>query len=424
MKNFNQYLLDLKKLIEINTEKTLPTSTAPFGENIKKALDAFLDIAKAMGFSTKNYDNYIGEVSFGDGANEIGIIGHLDVVPAGIGWNTPPYELTKIGDTYYARGIADDKAPLLLCLYAMKELKDSNIPVNKKFRLFVGCDEESGWQDVEYFSSRHSFPEYGFSPDGDFPVTYAEKGILAVDFCLPKLKNFSALNGGTVVNAVCAYAQATAKAEGIDLDLLKKHGLTLTGDKIESIGKSAHGSHPELGLNAMKALFEYLLDMGENVKNAVDYIFNDKAKLSSYQNEQGRLTLSAGLLKEIDNQIHITCDVRIPAPMTVSEVKQILNGFNIPYTAKEKHPPVMVDKDGEFIQALLSAYKACTGDTTAKAQAMGGSTFGRAFEKGCSFGMDFPNSSNGIHEPNEHISEKELLLSYEIYKTALFNLAK
>ncbi len=424
MNNFNEFISDLAKLISINTEKAPATEGAPFGEKIKLALNVFLNIAESFGFETKNYDDYIGEVSFGDTGEEIGIIGHLDVVPAGLGWNTPPYTLTKVGDTYYARGIADDKAPTLLVLYALKELKDSGVKVNKKFRLFVGCNEESGWEDVKYFNKNHSFPEYGFSPDGNFPVTYSEKGMYVVKFKLPKLKGYYNFQGGTVVNAVCAYASFDTTPDKINSKLLKKHGLVLNGNKLESFGKSAHGSQPQLGLNAMKALFEYLLDMGEDVQKAVDYLFNDKANLASYENEQGRLTLSPGVLEEKDGEIVVTCDVRVPAPMTADEVNKIFDTFDIEYEMIEKHPPVMLEKEGWFVNALLWAYKSVTGDEKAKPIAMGGSTFARAFKKGVSFGMDFPNASNGIHEPNEHVNEKELLTAYEIYKTALFNLAK
>ncbi len=423
MKEFNLFINDLDKLISINSEESLALPNAPFGKGVKDTLYEFLTIAKKMGFETINYDDYMGEVVFGEG-EEIGIIGHMDVVPAGTGWNTPPYKLTKIDDVYYGRGVADDKAPTLLSLYALKELKDSGVKINKKFRLFVGCDEESGWEDVKYFSRYHSFPVYGFSPDGNFPLTYSEKGVLHVKFTIPKLKSFSNLLGGTVVNAVCAFASAKATEQGVDKELLKKHGLTLNGNVIESVGRSAHGSMPHLGLNAMKALFEYFADMGEDVQKVVDYIFNDKMALNAHSNEQGRLTLSAGLLSENENNIIITCDVRIPAPMTVKETLALLDGFNIPYTADEKHPPVMVEKEGWFVKALLSAYKTITGEENAQPIAMNGSTFARAFEKGCSFGMDFPNKSNGIHEPNEHVSEQELLTAYEIYKTALFNLAK
>ena len=87
----------------------------------KKALHYFLNLAKNFGFETKNYDDYAGEIIFGEG-EEIGIIGHLDVVPEGEGWNTPPYELTKIDGIYYGRGVSDDKGLTLMNLYALKAL--------------------------------------------------------------------------------------------------------------------------------------------------------------------------------------------------------------------------------------------------------------------------------------------------------------
>ena len=423
MENFNEFIADLEKLVSINTENAPEALDAPFGENNKLALNTFLDIAKRMGFETRNYENYIGEVCFGEG-EEIGIVGHLDVVPAGIGWNTPPYQLTKIGDTYYGRGTSDDKGPLLLSLYALKALKDSGIKVNKKFRLFAGCNEESGWQDAEYFSKNYGFPEYGFSPDGIFPLSYAEKGMFVVKFSLPKLKNFTNISGGTATNAVCDQASCTANTKGIDLRLINKHGLKLDGNKIVSFGLSAHGSRPDLGVNAMKALFEYFLDVGEDVQNLLDCLFYDKHGVFKQKNEQGGLTLSPNLINETEQEIIITCDVRIPAPMSSAQVKTILDKFNISYTSIEKHPPFMVEKDGWFVQALLSAYKEVSGDKNAEPIAMGGSTFGRVFEKGCSFGMDFPNMLNGIHEANEHVTEWEYKTGYEIYKKALMNLAK
>ncbi len=419
MQDFNQFICDLQSLININSEKTTASTLAPFGEGVKNALLTFLNIAKRMGFETINYDNYIGEVCFGEG-EEIGIIGHMDVVPAGIGWNTPPYQLTKVGDTYYGRGLADDKAPMLACLYALKELKDSGAIPNKKFRIFVGCDEESGWQDVDYFSKNYKFPEYGFSPDGNFPVSYAEKGVTVLKFTLPKFKNFFDVKGGTVVNAVCAEASAVCNLEP-NPKLLSKHGLTLKDGRVVSYGKSAHGSTPQLGINAMKALFEFFLDMGEDVQAVIDYLFNDKAGIFDMVNGQGNVTLSPGLISETDDGIVITCDMRIPAPFTFNDVLPKIKEFGLKFTSSDKHPPVMVEKEGWFVSAMISAYNAVTGKN-AKPVAMGGSTFARVFEKGCAFGADYPDEQCGIHEPNEHITEKALKEILEIYTLALKNI--
>ncbi len=204
MNNFNEYITDLKTLISFKSVLSTPKADAPFGAGIKECLSFFLDLATKMGFETINYDNYAGEIAFGKG-EEIGIIGHLDVVPIGIGWTTDPFTLIEKDGVYYGRGLSDDKTPLLSCLYALKELKDSGFSVNRKFRLIVGCDEESGWRDIEYLQTKTTLPKFGFSPDGNFPLTYAEKGIVEVSFSFPKLKNFTDVKGGTVDKTVSDY---------------------------------------------------------------------------------------------------------------------------------------------------------------------------------------------------------------------------
>jgi succinyl-diaminopimelate desuccinylase len=425
MFDFNSFVLDLKNLISFNSEKAKASEGAPFGEQNKKALDYFLSVASRFGFQTINYDNYAGEVVFGNAdGQEIGIIGHLDVVPAGDNWSFDPFTLTEKDGYFYGRGVTDDKGGTLLALYALKELKDSGLPVSVKFRLFAGCNEESGWEDVEYLKTKTTMPKYGFSPDGDFPLSYAEKGMYELKFTLPKLKNFSSLSGGTVVNAVCAYASCVATENGIDRKLLKKHGLSLkNGNVIESFGKSAHGSSPNKGVNALKSLFNYFLDMGENVSSVCEYLFNDKAKIFSLSNEQGIVTFSPDLICEDEFGVYITCDLRIPAPFTTDTVKPKLDEFGIKYSLIERHPPVMVEKDGFFVSTLLSAYNLVTGEN-AKPISLSGSTFARAFACGCAFGLLFPNSDASMHCADEKCKISELKMAYEIYKTAIFSLAK
>ncbi len=423
MDNFNEYVTDLKKLISYKSILENAKENAPFGTPIKDCLLFFLERAREMGFETINYDNYAGEVVLGNG-EEVGIIGHLDVVPIGIGWETDPFTLTEKDGIYYGRGLADDKTPLLSCLYALKELKDSKKPINKKFRLIVGCDEESGWRDIDYLQTKTSLPELGFSPDGIFPLTYAEKGIVEVSFSFPKLKHFADIKGGSVVNAVCDYATVRPLNENIDVEKLKKYNLSINDEGlIVSKGKSAHGSAPHLGKNALLPLFEYFLSMGEDVKKVLDYLFYDKANLKSLKTEQGALTLSPDLISQDKDTITITCDCRIPAPMTLEELMPIFNSFGLEVKTKVRHEPMMVEKDGWFVQTLLNSYNEVTGES-AVPLSMGGSTFARAFTKGCSFGPCFKDYNNQLHDANENLPKDHLIKCYEIYKKAIFELAK
>lgn len=413
---------DLAALVALNTVDSPKTAGMPFGKNNADALASFLSIAKQMGFNVINYDNYAGEVYYGEG-EEIGIIGHLDVVPAGEGWTTDPFALSERNGVLYGRGVADDKGPMLICLYALKALKDSGITLRRKFRLFAGCNEETGWKDVDYLSKKTVLPEYGFSPDGNFPVSYAEKGVFVITFTLPALKLFTNVTGGNVVNAVCEHAFATARLGGIDQSLLEKHGLKVTDCVIESVGKAAHGSTPHLGKNALLPLFSYFADMGENLTNAIECLFFDKHGLSTLQNEQGKVTLSPDVVYEKNDKLYIVCDCRVPAPFTEHDVKVIIEKFGIEYSLSQKHPPVMVDKDGAFVQTLLNAYSQVTGEQAA-AQALGGSTFARAFSKGCAFGAEFPSRDHRIHDADENFAISDVERAFEIYSTALFALAK
>jgi len=110
MENFNAFIKDLEKLISFPSVKGKAEDGMPFGKDVFDAYKFMMDLARSFGFATTNYDNYIGEAVYGEG-EELGIIGHVDVVPAGSGWDSHPFTLTKRGDTYYGRGVQDDKAP-------------------------------------------------------------------------------------------------------------------------------------------------------------------------------------------------------------------------------------------------------------------------------------------------------------------------
>ena len=164
-------LADLFSLLEINSERddSKADKEHPFGPGPVQALHKFLEIAERDGYETKNVDNYAGHFTFGEGEEELGIFAHMDVVPAGSGWNTDPYKPEIIDDKLYARGSSDDKGPTMACYYGLKIIKDLGLPVSKCVRFVVGTDEESGWQDMDYYFKHVGLPEpdFGFSPDAE-----------------------------------------------------------------------------------------------------------------------------------------------------------------------------------------------------------------------------------------------------------------
>ena len=160
---------NLGRLVRYNSVNSGELPGKPFGEGPAAVLEEGLKIAQELGFETVNLDNYCGYAEMGEGEEIIGIAGHLDIVPAGDGWHTDPFTMTKIGDRYYGRGTTDDKGPVIACLYAMKLLKESGADVKKRIRLIMGCNEETGSRCMRHYNEVAEPLTMGFTPDGNFP---------------------------------------------------------------------------------------------------------------------------------------------------------------------------------------------------------------------------------------------------------------
>lgn len=410
---YAEILQSIAELVAFRTVEGTPEEGAPFGREIRKALDYVLNLGEKMGFETRDYDHYLGEIVWGEG-EELGVIGHIDVVPEGDGWLTPPYEMTYADDRVIGRGVTDDKGPTLICLYALKSLKDAGIKPKRRVRFFIGCNEETGWKDIEYFTASHRFPKFGFSPDGEFPVVYAEKGPNKLEFKFPYRGRFTELKGGVAPNAVCAYATVRGP---IDEALLKKHGLTHAGGLIESVGQSAHGSMPELGKNSIHPILSYMADLGEPVQPLLD-LFEDKAEIAKQGNFTGNATISPNIVSQTEDEIRLVVDFRVPAMMKAEDFFPRFDSLGIPYTCYKSRDPLYVPKDSEIVVKLLSAYNEVMGTNEEPVSQCGG-TFASVFEQGVAFGPEFKGENCHIHEPNEILTYRNVDIMYRIYRRAL-----
>ena len=197
-----EMLTNLGRLVAIDSQLGTPTEGKPFGEGPAKALEEGLKIAQELGFKTVNLDNYCGYAEMGEGDEIVGIAGHLDIVPVGGDWSYDPFKLTREGDYVYGRGTTDDKGPVLEALYAMKLLRDSGVKLNKRVRLIMGCNEETGSKCMEHYNEVAEELSCGFTPDASFPCIHGEKGLLQMMAYSKNTKIISA-DGGFVFNAVC-----------------------------------------------------------------------------------------------------------------------------------------------------------------------------------------------------------------------------
>ena len=451
-------ICDLIKIPSISDEEKFEKNM-PFGKECNNALEYILTLGKNMGFKTKNLDGYCGCIEFGKGKDLIGIIGHLDVVPAyEKDWKiTKPFEPRIYDNKIYGRGAIDDKGPTIAALYAMKVIKDT-IKINKRVRLIIGLNEEKSWKCINYYKKYEEIPTLGFSPDADFPCIYAEKSILHPFIEAPNnetekiiIEKVDCKNNA--LNVVPKYCKCTLKINGINKnelirlfqDSIEKHKFDIKinekdAEYLELIsnGISSHAAHPDLGKNAISQL---LLILGEvfnkyKIKNELieffsKYIGNDyNGNLLGInkKDESGELTLNVGELyiKTETNTIKLGIDSRIPINTDIEFVKnkfqeKIYEYQNLKVIFCKEMKSLFVPKDSKLVKTLTGVFKEIT-NKNEEPIAIGGATFARAFPNCVSFGANMPYEKDLCHQTDEYIKIDNLIISAKIYANAIYKL--
>lgn len=416
MKNYlDEAVKAVSESIRFDSSLSEPEEGMPFGKGAADCLNHFLTLADALGFETHNYDNYVGEVVFGEGEG-FAVLAHLDVVPAGAGWRKPPFGGIVEDGRIWGRGAMDDKGPAIAALYAMKALKDEGFQPKKQIKLIVGCNEECGWKCIEHYNKVASMPETGFSPDANFPVIYAEKGIYHVRFSFPVEEGlFTEFSGGERVNMVCDSCQSVP----VTPDKKRAAALGLTAEQgiLHACGKSAHGSTPEEGVNAMLPMLKYYAaDAG--VARALACLFDDIYGLKTLCDETGYLTVSPDVVLYENGALNITTDIRYPATLPLSAVTERLNKFGVKYEEVSHQPPIFNDRKSALIQTLCAVYDEYTGEKH-EPIAIGGGTYARALKRGAAFGPEIEGEEVTIHQANEYITIDRVEMMITLYKNAL-----
>jgi succinyl-diaminopimelate desuccinylase len=450
LKRKDQLLNDLSDIIKINSELTtydVNRKGAPFGYGTKEALDLMLSIGKRDGFETVNLDGYAGHIEYGNQKEFVGMIGHLDVVPAGNDWTYPPYGAEIVDNKMYGRGTEDDKGPTIAAYYALKILKELNVKLSKRVKLILGNDEETAWRCMRhYFSIYPEAPVSGFIPDADFPLIYAEKGISRIFVeGLIDHEDILEISGGFRDNMVPDYAEAILKnhlgyQEKFEnfLKVNQFSGQTSVLEdklKIKVVGKSAHGSTPQFGENAIDRLFKFFIHenfTGNLVKLVKDLLLDDylgnQLEVNYLDEEMGPLTNNFGVIKASNHKYQIHLNLRYPNNVNFTEVVEKLKEKFKPYQAKvtvDKHQALLYsDPNSNLVKTLMDVYKKHTNDLEAKPISIGGGTFARAMPNSLAFGPHFLSKPTFIHQKNEFIDIDDLLLATIIYTEALYELAK
>ena len=262
---------DIDSLVQIDSveDKEHAAPGMPYGPAPAKALECGLSILDKLGLETTNCD---GRIGFGDleGASEtqIATIGHTDIVPTGGGWDFDPLRVTRKDGFLIGRGVLDDKGPFTLSAYAahffVRHVRETGEKLPYTLRCIVGCNEETGMEDVEWYLENFDQPAFCFTPDADFPLICGEKGIFHGTITSGPIAGGKILemDGGIVGNAipssatalVVATADELPKTADVDVEQERPGVVRLTAH-----GKGGHASMPEGTVNAIGVLVSYLL---------------------------------------------------------------------------------------------------------------------------------------------------------------------
>lgn len=444
---------DTQKLIRIKSVKDEGSLNMPFGSGINDALLTVLNIGKKMGFRTKNIDGYMGYIEYGEGEEIAGVLGHLDVVPEGDGWNYPAYGAEIHDDKIYGRGTLDDKGPMIASLYALYALKETGFKPNKRIRILFGTDEENGCGEIDYYLKREEKFSIGFTPDGCFPIIFAEKGItffnIVKEFSNDENRKLVYIKGGHRPNMVPDYCEFCINDLNIDSIIQKINDFKLkTGFDIKyelndnlifvkSYGISAHGSTPEKGKNAIMQAVLFIQSLGicsGEIGDAIDFFANNIGietngrSFGVYLRDDvsGELSFNVGTIELKDNKISLGLNLRYPVTSSFEEMKRLFDdkiegtGFRIEDMQHQK--PLYFPKDHKLIKILSEVYTEITGEKP-ELLAIGGGTYAKEMTNIVAFGPIFPGKPDLDHQANECIEIDDLIKITKIYALALKKLS-
>jgi len=458
--NRDEMIRTLQELLKIRSVVEPAKGNMPFGEGVHKAYTYMMDKCADFGFAVKNVDNYGGHADLqGESGKIMAIVGHLDVVPEGTGWEEEPYGAVIKDGKLYGRGTMDDKGPMVSCLYAMKALKECGVPMKDTVRLIMGLDEETNWKGMHHYLSKVEMPDYGITPDGDFPAIHGEKGILIFDLAkkfapaTAKGLELRSFTGGNAANMVPDSARVVVRdTTGFGYDALREKVAEFRNEKkvkinckgigksfeITTEGLSAHGAKPELGLNAISVMMEFL--------GGLNFVNEDASAFIDFYNEHigyetdgasigcgfsdapsGKLVFNVGVIDMSAEAVSLTVNIRYPVTMEADEVYagliSVTDKYDFGVIKGKGEEPVYIPADDPMIVTLMDIYKKHTGDVDSQPLVIGGGTYARAMDNIVAYGAMFPGDEDLMHQKNECISIENLMKMTKIYAEAIYRLA-
>ncbi len=445
----DRLIADLQACIRLPSVYADDGSGHPYGQPVHDCLMYMLRRSEELGFATGNCDDHVGWCEYGDGDEMIGVLGHLDVVPAGDGWTVEPYGGEVIDDRIYGRGSMDDKGPTMAALYALLALKEAGLPLKKRIRILYGLNEETGSADMKYYLKHGGeVPVMGITPDGEYPVINGEKGLVTEFYEGRGLVQEGPvqivfLSGGTAHNIVPDKAEALLECEHEmvgELCAMSGDKVTVTpiegGVKVQATGVNAHGGSPWEGENAIGRLLQFLttLPLEGELAATIHLLAKsigmewDGASLGIRMEDElsGKLTLNLGVLTYDGETLTAKLNYRYPVTHHFEEcgpaVEMAMRDAGLTRVHQLHKNRIYMPPESPLVKTLLRVYSEYTGEE-ALPKCIGGGTYAKMIPNTLAFGPIFPGDEVREHKPDEYMEISRLMDNAAILAHAMYELA-
>lgn len=442
-------LKDLARLIAVPSVQGPAKPGKPFGEEPARALGLALEMAEQMGFPVRNAGNYAGHAEYGSGKELAAVVAHVDVVPAGAGWDTDPFAMTQKDGLCFGRGVADDKGAAVVALYCLKALKDANVKGNRRLRVIFGAGEETGMEDLESYFRQEEMPGMAFTPDSEYGICNREKGILRLQLTSENSGDgtVSGFSAGAAYNAVPDHAQAVLSCSDRSAEALRSAAENAKGTfsfepapggvRILSEGKASHAMQPQEGFNAASALIRLLSSVLSPEQLGPLFSFLDReigflydgsgVGVAQSDAESGPLTLNLGIVRAAGSRAEAGIDIRYPVTSDggaiFAEIRRRAEAAELTAKLLADNQPLFLPESSPLITLLQDSY-ACVTGRPAELYATGGGTYARSLRgRAVAFGPFFPDEPDRhLHNANENIDPDRFMLHAQICLEAMYRM--
>jgi len=360
------------EIIELFKKLVSTKSETPDDGGLLDFIAEYLSDFQTIRVDSNGVKNLFIYKKFGEGEH-LCFAGHVDVVPAGEGWATPPYEAVEKGDYIYGRGTQDMKSGVAAFVQAVKETRDFKGTLS----LLLTSDEE------------------GEATDGTIKV-------------LEYLKEKEMLPD------VCVVAEPTC--EEVFGDAIKVGRRGSINGYLTLKGKQGHAAYPEKAINPIHQIAKPLAEMaGVDLDNGDEHFAPSKFVVTDIRSGMQVTNVTPNELKMMFN-------VRNNTKTTQKEIRMFvakhMDGLDYELRLTQGSYPFKTDSDTKLVRIIDAAIEKVTG-ISPKHSTAGGTSDARFIS---AFGVDvieFGVKNDTIHSINERTTKKEVEDLYRVFKTLI-----